>query len=722
MFLLRLPGRKCTVASIFLAISLLVTIGNALGAVTSISGANGLTVSVNSLGSYSILVESPAWQFGGNIGVPLANVTAQQGADAMGPYAEIVFDYSLDAPRHAGIRAYLNHMAVLFSTTYNGPAANIAPFPALTQYPQNLDHVTFGGMFVLASFPGFAPESPWVFFDASANTFIVSAAANFMTSQISFDASNAISSGISSQIAGFPAGFAHQTLLLIDHGINNAFDAWGQMLTDKQGKVRPANDADTVLNSLGYWTDNGASYYYNQKPSTSYQDTLLDVKSDFDRNGVPMGYMQLDSWFYPKGPNAEWWDGSDGIYQYDGAPALFSPSLAGFQTALGVPLVTHARWIDASSPYRQQYAISGNVATDPQYWADISNYLSVSGAVVYEQDWLGSNAQADFNLTDPDAFLRNMSAAMANRGLNMQYCMATAQHFLESSKFSNLTTARVSQDRFGSTRWTSFLFGSRIASALGIYPFTDVFMSSETDNMLLATLSAGPVGIGDPIGALNTQNIFRAIRRDGLIVKPDAPLVPIDSAYLSNFADPAAPMIASTFTDFGGLKAYYVFLYNQGSPAPAAVMPSDLGITSPAYVYNYYTDSGRVVNPGDNFAEAMDAAGRWYYIVAPIGLSGIAVLGDKGQFVSLGRKRVTQLEDDGSVQLSVAFAAGEKRRLIHGYSPTLPRVHAQIGTVSLVRYDPTTQRFAFEVSPAPGLTATVLIAQTGNQSAGNTRR
>jgi hypothetical protein len=41
------------------------------------------------------------------------------------------------------------------------------------------------------------------------------------------------------------------------------------------------------------------------------------------------------------------------------------------------------------------------VATDPQYWEDIAGYLKASGTAVYEQDWLGDNAQSNFNLTDP---------------------------------------------------------------------------------------------------------------------------------------------------------------------------------------------------------------------------------------------------------------------------------------------------------------------------------
>ena len=56
---------------------------------------------------------------------------------------------------------------------------------------------------------------------------------------------------------------------------------------------------------------------------------------------------------------------------YGSSGHSFAPDLATFQAGLKVPLITHARWIDAASPYRSQYTISGNVATDPQYWEDI---------------------------------------------------------------------------------------------------------------------------------------------------------------------------------------------------------------------------------------------------------------------------------------------------------------------------------------------------------------
>ena len=51
-----------------------------------------------------------------------------------------------------------------------------------------------------------------------------------------------------------------------------------------------------------------------------------------------------------------------------------------------------------------------------------------------------------------------------------------------------------------------------MASAVGIWPWADGFMSTETDNVLIATLSGGMVGNGDKIGAENKENLLRVVR------------------------------------------------------------------------------------------------------------------------------------------------------------------------------------------------------------------
>jgi hypothetical protein len=294
----------------------------------------------------------------------------------------------------------------------------------------------------------------------------------------------------------------------------------------------------------------------------------------------------------------------------------------------------------------------------------------------------------------------------------MQYCMALPRHYLQTSKYDNITTIRASNDRFDRGKWNQFLYASRLAGALGVWPWSDVFMSSETDNLLLSTLSAGPVGVGDRIGSLNSTNLLRAVRRDGVIIKPDAPLAPIDQTFVNDASGRGTPMIASTYTDFETSRALYVFGYNRTTDPTATFIPASLGLSGPVFIYNYFSNSGAVADAAEPFSESM-VNGHAYYVVVPIGASGIGFLGEAGQFVSLGKRRITAVRDDGTLEATVAFANGEESRIVHGYSPSLPTVAAADGTVGTITYDPETQLFTVEIGPGADGLAIVDITQMG---------
>jgi hypothetical protein len=497
--------------------------------------ARGTRLTVSPNGNYAIAATNPAWTFAGNVGKPLHNLKTRSGHDRIGEFKETTFDYVDGGPRQGTIRMYRDRPVVLFTVKYLEAGKNRA-FPVLTQYPGGLRHLTYDGQFGVYTFDQFGSDSPWIFFDSTANTFVLSPASHFLVANTGWGADKSIAAGIDPAIAELPKGFEQSTVLVWTKGIRNAFDAWGHAMTDLQGKVRPANDADTTLKYLGYWTDNGATYYYKFDPALGYAGTMLAVRDDFRRQGIPLGYLQLDSWFYPKGPKQDWQDKSRGIYEYTADAALFPAGLRAFQQQLGLPMVTHARWIDEASPYHTEYQMSGNVLIDPRYWEKITSELSDAKVETYEQDWLDKNAEPALNLDDPEAYLDNMARACARHKMTMQYCMPLPRHYLQSSRYDNLTTMRVSGDRFERAKWDAFLYDSRLASALGVWPWCDVFMSSETPNLILATLSAGPVGVGDAIGSLDKANLMRVVRGDGVIVKPDRALVPTDATMLQDAA------------------------------------------------------------------------------------------------------------------------------------------------------------------------------------------
>jgi hypothetical protein len=542
-----------------------------------------------------------------------------------------------------------------------------------------------------------------------ANAFVLSAANHFMNAATAHSTAS-ITTGVDPAVATLPAGFSFQTVLVAQPSINAAYETWGHALTSWSGKKLPASDATPTLERFGYWTDHGATYYYNYDTTQGYTGTILAVRDYYAQQGIPLAYMQLDSWWYPKGAADIWSDVGDGQYKYAADKTLFPTDLPPFQMQLALPLITHARWIDPSSPYRTQYTMSNNVSTDPAYWATIAAYLQAGGVAVYEQDWLNQSAlPLTNNLVDQDAFMDNMASAMAAKGLTMQYCMPLPRHYLQSTKYDNLITTRVSNDRFSRSNWQDFLYASRLAGALGEWPWVDTFMSSEEDHMILATLSAGMVGVGDAIGAANKANIFNSVRTDGVIVKPDVPIVPLDSTFVNTAKGIDAPDVAATYSDFGaqgGLRASYVFAFNAGTNQATTFTPAALGHTGQVFVFNWFTGAGKVVDAATAYTETL-APGPLgpsnYYVVAPVGPSGIALVGDAGKYASLGKKRVTQLTDTGTVSVSLAFAAGEGPVTLRGYAPAQPTATASVGTVGPVTWNAATKMFTVDVTQASGV-------------------
>jgi hypothetical protein len=696
-----------------------------------------LLISVDSNGHYTLQSSVPQLTFGGDIGQPLANLRSADGQDTLGAFHEVDFDY---AARSGSIRAYLQTPVVLFSTTFVGGGPNTDPFPVLTSLP-NLPytlsyHDTPFSPYQLNTLAD-AQDSPWLFFDPSGSGFLISPAANFPVARMAFNEAG-LSSGIDSSVARLPAGYTEQTLLVTGSGPNQMFDTWGTAMLALHNKTRPANDADLTLAKLGYWTDNGAAYYYHFEPQLGYAGTLLAVKRDFDQRGIALGYLQLDSWWYPKGPAMRWDDLADGIFRYRAAADLFPDGLPAFQQQLGLPLATHARWIDPSSPYRSEFSFSGNVMTDPRYWSDLMSYLKSSGVVMYEQDWLGAQAQPVYDLSAPQQFMGNMASEAALNGMTLQYCMPLPRHVLQTVEYGNVTSMRVSDDRFDRNRWDTFLYTSRLASSLGVWPWADVFMSTERDNLLLAALSGGVVGIGDPLGAENADNLRHVVRADAVLVKPDAPLVPTDESVVLEAAQGTrSPMVAWTYSDHAAnttspapsapgagtaarrgqsddmqsstSRTAYVFAYSRGNgPQVASFDPASLGVGGEAYVYDYFADIGQVVEPGSRFSASVQSGS--YYVVAPVGASGIAFLGDAGEFVSLGAKRISALADDGVVHATVEFAAGEDAVTLQGFAPAPPTVTASNGAADPPTYDFATQRFHVVLHPASTATSNVSVA------------
>ena len=675
-------------------------------------------------GTYELLAGRTGWNFSGCLESPLTEVQTNHGQDAVGGFQEINFNWSEGRkPMSGSIRLYGTQGLALFSQKC-GMAQELPPaaFPDFIKLPDSLHIFSYGHHeFAPPCFGTNAISTPWLLFDDRANAFVISPASHFMVASMSGDGRNEVGSGFNPALRNLPAGFTQKTLVAFGGGINKTWDLWGHALAQLQGAKRPTYDADAVLKYLGYWTDNGATYYYNYDFSKGYAGTLTALAEHCRQEQIPIHYMQLDSWWYYKTttdadgkpgkerksdrlPAGEW-NRYGGLLEYKAHADLFPNGLDAFQKSIGLPLVTHNRWIDPASPYHEHYKISGIAAVDPKWWDAIAGYMKASGIVTYEQDWLDRiftySPEFSSKAGVGEAFLDNMARACKERGITVQYCMPYPCYFLQGSRYDNLTTIRTSEDRFNTNKWNDFLYTSRLAASMGIWPWADVFMSTETDNVLLSTLSAGPVGIGDAIGAESKANLMQAVRADGVIVKPDAAIVPLDRSYIADANQEPAPLTSGTYTDRGGIKTDYVFAFNRHkTPADKIRFTlGELGLNDPAYVYDYFSGTGELVAAHGSFSAPLGRDKSVFYVVAPVGKSGIAFLGDQGKFVGTGKQRIESLRDEaGKLTVRVVLAANEKSVVLHGYAAAAPAVSVLAGKSGAVQYDPATRYFTVAVN------------------------
>jgi hypothetical protein len=704
---LRKDARKLRTFGVALCLGVLLAAAaaraaNADGQQTSANLTLRATISPD--GSYEISFRDVDWRLDGKLPDAPATIHASRGRDALGEYEQISATYR-DGARKAQIRVYKNVPVALLEDAYVRAGPNENPFPTFASLPPGLMKFSYQQkVFGVYEFGALGPEGPWSLFDQQGNVWMLSPADHFEVSRMDELDGGAADSRIIRTIQTLPAGFTHGTLIAFAKGMNHTFTIWGNALLALGGKERPANDANVLLAKFGYWTDRGAFYYYHFDPRYGYAGTLLALRDEFQKLDLPLGYMQLDSWWYPKGDNQRWNSpGSTLAYGEDTYRAdkeLFPKGLSAFHESLGLPLVTHARWISTSSSYRKEYKMSGNVVIDPAFWNSTADYLADAGVVTYEQDWLNHNAQPEMNLRDPQAFLGDMSKAMLGKNITIEYCMPLPSDYMASTLYPNVQTTRVSDDRFERARWDAFLYDSRLASAVGLWPWTDVFFSGELPNLLISTLSAGPVGVGDELGGTNAQNIAGAIRRDMVIVKPDTPLLPVDAMYASDARNPGAPMVAMATTDFANDTVRYVFAYPRNETDQSVTVPLDeLGAAGPVFAYDWLKHTGQLIPAGGTLG--MKFQDGWdYQIVSPVNRKGLALLGDTANFVSMGKQRVRALEDKGALSATVRFAPGEEALTIAGYASHRPNVKSREGKVKAVSYN--SQSGIFELSVSPG--------------------
>jgi hypothetical protein len=128
------------------------------------------------------------------------------------------------------------------------------------------------------------------------------------------------------------------------------------------------------------------------------------------------------------------------------------------------------------------------------------------------------------------------------------------------------------------------------------------------------------------------------------------------------------------------LRTGYVFSYGRGFEAVSvAFTPRSSGVPRDVYVYDARNRTARRLAASDAFTFVLASCGRAYFVVAPVSRAGIALLGDEGKFVPVGRKRVAALADEPDrLTATVMFAPQEHSVRLFGYAAQRPTVTAEL--------------------------------------------
>lgn len=584
----------------------------------SVASMSGLSASVTPDGQYE--VHAGAQQFAGSVDAA-TGITTGLGLDQVGHYQSVTFGH-LGGTRQSEIRLYDHAQAVLLRTTYRTTVTNQEAdrFPRFTTYPQLAYRESYMGCSTAQQTAWTGVGTPWISYDDGFRTVIISPASQFTATGLNEGEGSSVSNGLrtnTNRIDTVPAGLTIDTVLVVGDGLNATYDLWGGALTALGGKRLPGNDQTTVLNTLGYWTDNGAAYYYNPGPGLpgdpnanledaggAYIPTLLAVLDSWRSKSIPVRYLQIDGWWYPKGPDQQWYlplpqRAPTGLYTLSPHPAIFPNGLPAFAEQAGLPLAMHSKWVAPESPYRREnggpYEFSDAVSIDPKYWSDRMTELAAAGVTMFEHDWLCNRSVTVWDLTSRAEFLDGMADAAAAHGIDVQYCLPSPMDILHSSTLDAVTNSRVSGDHFTRGRWNEMLFNSRLARSVGLWPWADVCNSDEQHNLLLMLLTAGPVGVGDLIGNEQAGILLRTARQDGVLVKPDVPIAPTDESHRLRAREDNGPTVSVTHTDHSGYRTGYLYAFaNTVVPAapPTVVQAEDGVVTGPKFAKNHLDFTG----------------------------------------------------------------------------------------------------------------------------------
>lgn len=484
-----------------------------------------------------------------------------------------------------------------------------------------------------------------------------------------------------------PAGFSTSLAVLAGDSPRTLLEEWASLL-----RITPrlAVDHDTLGRSVSYWTDNGAAYWYRTEPPRDVTETLADAVASVEAAGVPIGAVQLDSWFYPHEDirpfdTEEWVVPPSGLVDWTPRTDILPEGIAPLRDAVGAkPLVTHCRHLSAASPLTERFDCWTDNAyahpTGTDYYEELLDRAARWGVETFEHDWLVECFTGVRGLRAAPgrarAWQEGIDRAAADRNMTLQWCMATPADFFQTATLARVTSIRTSGDHGylvgPGFLWAWFCYSNALARALGLAPFKDVFSSGGDHaevEALLSALSTGPVGLGDAIGTTDADVVAATCRADGTIVRPDVPIAAVDACFRQQAVARPVPLVAECHTDHPAGRWVQVFCANTFRGEEPITGRVDLGPAWPSSpVVALDLRNGTTSHPDAGWDTALEPAEWTHHLLAPQLADGaLAVFGDVTKHAPVGRARIASITETGA-GVEIVIAGSDEMVTVSGWA------------------------------------------------------
>jgi hypothetical protein len=504
---------------------------------------------------------------------------------------------------------------------------------------------------------------------------------------------SAINCGIEGLVQEIPRGFEHEHILVVGNGVGITLRAWGQALLDKAGKSVPSKYEGDTMKYPTYWDDYGAYYRehgFKEEGYASYEDIILGISDEAKRHGLRIGAYQVQ--------DSDQMRFNEGVFEPRND--LYPHGLKWLHDKLGTPLEAYVAWMAPGGPYRKKYPFfatpkgnilgwpsgsMGDVFYSEDYWTDTANKLADWGVILLQQDYMSAYEgdpvmMADLNRMN--LYYKNETKALRERGIKMQYCMPLPRNIMESTENPIVLSLQASTDHHVYMAepnpehrdddpyvWKHQLFASALYGAVGLWPSRDNIQTVADPNawedILLANLLGGEIQLGHRIGECNFDLVRKTYRDgDGLLLKPDRPIAPLDRCYHDGCA------AGYTESDKAGRRWFYVVNYPSSGHLQDFKL-SDLGVGGKWAVYEYDTGAASLVDAATPVSVKQEGKHE-YFVIAPLLENGMAVIGDTEKFITMADMRISSVELNGnSLQIGVLSNQADSP-IVTGYADRQP--------------------------------------------------